>query len=74
MREVSTELLGNALVLLDEADQLLFNADARDRLALAKGVIALSASFGGDTGIARIKRLFPRNCSVHDVGMKEVAF
>ena len=67
-------VLSETMLLIDEADGVLFKEKAPEQLADASAIVGLSATIGGDRGIKLIRHHFKPKYSVNDILMSKLAF
>ena len=69
------DVLPETLLLMDEAETHMFKKGAASELIKARAIIGLSATFGGDRGMRRVKGIFPAGqFLVNSVGMPKLEF
>ena len=70
----ATDVLPQSLLLVDEADRGLFQDVMRKQAHKAKGLVGLSASFGGHEGFERLKLFFKSSFQISKISMDELSF
>ena len=71
---IPEDVLKDSILMIDEADQVLFNHRFHLRLQKPLAVIGLSATIGGDLGYKKLQFFYGTNCNLEQVGVQNVEF